>query len=1057
MKINYRIPCSQSSNIPISVLGGCYNTANQNVTGSVKVLKNNTQMITYFTSGPEYLNPYELIVPSATSCATYHDYTCPDRSAPDDNVFCAPPSSSDFHYSGSTFDVGPFKNSYYTTTQSVQLNSCNNVGFKNVFASKAWHGKRAYNSRYYGQVDKMLWCMACSSHDYDPAPDTIKYLSLSANSSMYQKVDHYDSNTVVGGTCCGGTVDDLTTTYTLDSTTIHESAATNNVMVDRYSGNTTVTSCVSSSASGESDWADNAFLMLDMANGDITDILAKYYDIETEELANITYTDNATNSSHNFKCQFTQSCYTPCGDLVSETIITLIDVNVDTVAGTLDIKEYSENIASCHGISTCTTCCTQFDDLKETTYTIGDTNYNYEYNEDIHPSHSIHQVTTYTMDASLSDPYTADDVNSDINTLLGYLPLDNDSILPWRSDSKVTKGPYVHYDESLGIPVVGVCDDTILGTGAVVGKPAPAGIDRVWNPLHKNYCTCTDPDTGIKCLYINTYGAYNNLDINLGSATNWVDDFQASNLVQGAFLSNRLFSVLPCTSGDFTGPAPSDEIWAAKYAEIIFPKQSFNYARPCGVDRFAVDNNSTYCITGSDAVNTVYTQVAATNISTGDYVWVCGSDLNNGCYTVTKLSDHEIQLTTLIASSSLLPSDCGPSDCGSGMIGKLKFQGDDLATAICGYLDINSITGSNSTYITCSTAQSNYLVTGDQITIFSGSLLNGNYTVTQLNSSSFALQGTTYSGPITSSFKSAYAISQFAPDLKWNDVQSKGDFSSIQWKFNYRDIGEYARLAAAYTSSLSGLDCDDINPCTPFATIAEPRTAQKGYYGQEITDVICTTRCATSNACGPSVAFFSPNGETFSDISGSSAINLGWADDYAKKFDTQYGSTWQGIVKQTMDDVYFAEPPCPCVGVTDPDTEETTYECYGSWTEDDGTCHADVETDPPIRYYARRNTYEARCEVPEGAPALIDGFYIGCLNPATTNDFTKGNICSNPSSDVYNIYSKDDGCDIASITVYSAPWVTLIAEEQCICDSGRFSSEYTANGFGCSSPIVSPP
>lgn len=1056
MDIDYRKPCG-GDNIPSTILGGCYNTANYNVSSSVPVLKNTTQMKTYFASGPAYIAPYALANPSSVNCSLYYNYTCPSRTAPNGNVFCAPASSSDFNYSGSTFAVGPFSNSYTVTTQSKQINNCSNIGFKNAYASKAWHGKYAYNSRYNGQYDKMLWCTACTWHNYDANPDTTKYLSLSATSNLYKKVDNYTSTTTTSGTCCGGSVDNVCTTYTLNTSTTTTGTATNTVHIDKYSGNTIIDAC-SSSSNDDGTYASNAFDLLLKANGNINDIFNEYYDIEVAQSANITYTDTNAGSSHQFKCQITKSCYDACGNLQSETIVSVYDVTIDTIAGTLSIKNYSENMGSCNNKCICDNCCTTFDDLKETKYTIGATTYQYQYTEDVHPSHSVHIVVNDTMNATLSDAYTASEVNNEITKLLNYLPLDRDDLFPWRSDNKVTMGPYVHYDESLGIPSVGNCINITNGTGKIVGIPGPSGIDRVFNPLHKNYCICTDAVTGTnRCLYVESYGAYNDV-IGGGAATCWTDDYQASNLVQGAFLSNRLFSVVPCTNGTYVGPAPSAEIWGGKYAEIIFPKQSFNYARPCGADRFAIDSNAYYCITGSSG-NTVYTQNAITNIDTNDYAWICGvSGIESGCYKVTKTTNHKLSLTTLIASASKLPNDCGASNCGTGLIGKLKFQGTgsnrQLAPAICGYLDINKITGSVGNYITCSTLQPNYLITGDKVTIFSGSLLNGNYTVTALNSSSFALQSTNYSGAITSSFKYAYVRSQFASDIKWNDNGTKGDFTTIEFKYNYRDIAEYIRLAAAYSASIIANNCEFTAYCTPGSTIAEPRTAQKNYYGQEITDVICTTRCTKTNACGPSVAFYSPNAETFaSGTFYNSAINCGWSS--YSNFDEQYGTTWQAAIKQQMQDFYYQSPPCPCSAVDHSGT--TVYECNGQWKSDNGSCQADVVDPVKISYYAAAPVYEARCEIPEGAPALISGSYIGCINPNGSTNFKNGNICSAPNSDAYGMYDNADGCNVANITTWETPWIDEILRTQCSCDSGRFSSQYISNGFNCQNPVVPAP
>ena len=139
-----------------------------------------------------------------------------------------------------------------------------------------------------------------------------------------------------------------------------------------------------------------------------------------------------------------------------------------------------------------------------------------------------------------------------------------------------------------------------LGSEYIYGIPAAAGIDHILNPLIPNICICTD-DLDCQTWYVRSRGAWND-EIGGGSATDWTDRFQASaNTMQGGFctqFSGQLFPEHANTDVN-CGRIPSPTFFMGKYAEIIFNKQSFCYARPCGADRFAISESLVRCVTGS--------------------------------------------------------------------------------------------------------------------------------------------------------------------------------------------------------------------------------------------------------------------------------------------------------------------------------------------------------------------------------------------------------------------------------------------------------------------------
>jgi hypothetical protein len=717
------------------------------------------------------------------------------------------------------------------------------------------------------------------------------------------------------------------------------------------------------------------------------------------------------------------------------------------------------------------TSCVPYDNYTHIKYIISSDVYSYTLDHIGANSMSIYEERHEEVTGTLGTPYTGENVYQDCVDLLANLPLDRDDLLPWRTDSNITTGPLSHYEEyGGGYPYVPSCESQTgsLASGTIFGKPGPVGIDRIFNPGHWNYCVCTDP-TGCSgapntCQYVKDFGAWNT-DVGGGSATEWTNAYQASNIPQYAFVSNYLFENIPCTCNFNvnTNRYVSSTLWMGKWAEIIFNKPSQNWARPCGKDRFAISESSARCVVstyGADGRSLSLEPLGnPTDINTGDYVSVCGLDDGiNGIWKATKLGDYDINLSTYVISASLLPTSSW-YNCGSGMISKLRWQNvNGLQSAICGRIEIVSAT--NSTPITCSLYEDSYLVSGDKVNIINavGNNINGAWTVDVISPKVISLRS---SNGLTASpyIGSGQIYSPFSADYKWDDNTSKGEFSILKWDYDYRGVGEYLRLSASsawnetYTITGCATTEGGIPPaCGQPIVPTEPRTNQKFCYDQNILKNECITECLPNSSCSPSVAFFSPNNETFKN-SGSvilTAKNYGFG--HPLKLDEQYGSHWQAVVKQTMIDPLWESPPCPC-GFIDP-----YYGCSCTNTQDNGTCAADS---PPICYYPHAPVVESRCELPDAAPALPNGIYLGCVKNTSfiENNCPNGNVCYPPYWDGNSFLNQTDGC-VPSTFPYALPWITFLNMYSCVCDSGRFSSNYKSeDGVICGNEllIVPPP
>lgn len=1151
-----RPPCGQTNNRPVNWLGGCFNQKDTTIDG-VKIKRNVTLMKDY-KPVPDYtasgVDPYEFANSNGPGtvidCSPYWPgdpvyYECGETGgAGNGSLPCGIPEATDIMPCGGSptqsfsDGLGIYHNCYVQTEETKSFSSCRNVGFKNAFAYKTHFGRLSYTSRQWMQQDIFDWCNCgygdgARTHQYDPEPDDVRYLSMTANSSFSRTVYEWCINTFQNGTFdCGDgpTPNCCTALGSLIGTSTNTGNASNAVHVNRYSGDFFVDTCSSSSTCptvtlGSCDTsactdpcctspspscccpctptptsatardpddiynnlagnAQEAFEMLAMANGNILDVLTLW----NPYFCGIDFTDcrctvSGGGSAWTITYQAQRSCPVGACDSTTEWVTVLV-ISIDTVAGTVDSHDYEPDMRGFLGCPTDATC-PPMDNFHHTHIQFTPTSFSYTLDAEGANSVSLWEVNHTEVNGTLGTPYTGQECFDDCVALLANLPLDKDEILPWRQDTNVSMGPLVHYDEGHGAlqPYVSTCESQTgsLGSEYIFGIPGPEGIDHVWNPKHPNYCICTD-DLSCQGAYIKSRGAWND-EIGGGSPTEWTDRFQASaNTMQGGFVNNFGW-VIPgtCNTDVDCGPRPSPTYFMGKYAEIIFNKQSFNYARPCGADRFSISESSVRCVTGS-ADNILVldsTFGSPTDIQTDDYVKVCGVSGLEGIWTVqSRDSDYQLTLKEpRLISASLLPP-LPYEDCGDGIVARLRFQGGgNLLPAICGKIDISSIT-SISGSVTCSLSDSPYLIDGDLVKIDSaiGGNINGNWHVLVIDSQTVGLIGAVFD-PDNPYLGHGLMYSPFAADWKWNDVGSKGDFTVLTYKYDYRTPGEYNRIQSAidFNSGYGVCSLTDTMGCqagcgspgTAPAATAIPIPRSGSCYAPEIEEVTCRTECLPFNACSPNVAFFSPNNETFKNEGSTvqAAKNLGFAAYDDVKMDTQYGCQWQGGIKQTISDPLWVRPVCPCVPIFDPDTEVLQgYSCDCIVRADDGSCPSDqpkTEDQPCIKWVPAPSLYEARCEVPEGAPAFVGGLGtpLGCLK-VTNLDCDSGNICYPPQSDGCGWFPSQcgDGCGCNAVAAWQTPWIDYVTRIQEVCDDCRFSPDYIANGFLCDQELfVTPP
>ena len=1084
--------------IQLPTLFGCSQQFNGDF-NAVKIKRNVTMMQAY-ASPYDWIDPYPLAEQiSSPDCSPYNagapDYfVCGD--GVNDKLWCYPSLTQSMFKPCPTgsFPVGNYTNCFSQSSETSSQFQCRNLGHKEVYANKLWQGARSFTWNGYGAWDSFDWC--CNNCGWQglqtgsAAVDNTKYLTKDGDSHFNVHTDFYDVEYVNQGTqfCCdesgfcecgtpgcGETNEVVCFTSTFTHDTDVGGSADALTSVDRF-GNTTVATCNSSSHGCLGDEFCEAFranMAMAMIGGatNPTALLAEYCSTLEDLVIASGQPDVIEGSRNSYHLEWhtdVELCMSACG-IPGATTSELL-YSMDITGTSFDLYTYGLQFRRSGCNNDDAICSTWIQTShKHIQYTTTD----YSLTEDITGigSYSLNQQYHGEVAESFSDPYTSDEVNTDLNSLLGTWNFGDDRVYPWKDALDVNTGPLVSIDEGMAAPSIPLCITSSLYTGKIFGEPGPEGIDKIWDPTHKNYCTCESTiQPGCYAFYIKDWGAWST-DCGAPRATQWLNSYESNNIPQGAFLGSNQFWTFPDTCNS-AGPQKymDDRLWACKYAEVIFPKQSFNYIRPCGLDRLQISSSTNRCIVSitDDVVALEPTATPFIQFTNVDKLWICGTTDYDGMWSGNRDSDYQITLNEpRIASASQFPT-VPYTNCGTGMIATLRYP--NTRQALCGPVNIDGVTsGSNGSKITCSIDAQTYLVTGDTVKVSDalGASINGIHIITVIDSGVITpyIVLDDVVGPLSPYLGSGIMYSEFAPDPMWNDIEPKNDFTYRTWLFDYRTTGEYYRVFNLIAWNEGLPNCAGDGNCTNIPPTPYHYRGHQGECGldENIKDMRCTTTCIESNPCSPVVGYFSPNVESF-----AASKNLTWPSFSDVGIDSIYGSMWQGIVYQSMPDPYFQIPPCPCEHVVDIDLGIDEFYCNGSWVEDTGECLND-QLIPPIKYFAARDQFEARCEVPTvpaGAPTMMPGVYIGCLSSSAygigapqgnTNGCPKGNVCGAPYA--YSTFDEETNCLSLKTVVYDSPWYTLRLKENCSCIGGRFADVYEANGIGVSPtcPAFVPP
>jgi hypothetical protein len=501
---------------------------------------------------------------------------------------------------------------------------------------------------------------------------------------------------------------------------------------------------------------------------------------------------------------------------------------------------------------------------------------------------------------------------------------------------------------------------------------------------------------------------------------------------------------------------------AQKWAEIKIPYPSLNFFRPCGQDRYELDQQHLACA-WAYGPNVIEVNQSL-GVSDGTLCRVVAvEDLEDALYTVTQVSSSPPRYSLVKAQLTAFdkPLNMPAITTETGLVGALRWPG---AWGIAGRVGVASVLQLSST-VKVTTYASVCLHNGDHVDFSDVPGLTSDMTVLQVVSpTEFFVTGTagTYSG-------GGYVASHGAPGYGWHDSDSKGDFHLAEWRFNYRDFAERDRVLDQWHACN---DCADAAPAD--TTEIRPLQAGRGMprevswfecHKERLFGETVSPMCIPFGPCDPQVIAITPNGET-------------WSRGYVKNFyhaplDTGFGARWQMCVVQRMQDPLWQEPKPPCKDQGDGTADWSACgwavddgSCNCTWMDIDGTLQGGctdnsstcvesngVAAEGSVAYYPLPKFVEALAALPSGAPNPL-GLTFGYATIADLNSATAPTLPPFPPPGGTG-YLDDD--EYATPIAHQTPWGDYINQMHCVCLGGQFSAQYQANGISIRCPPITTP
>ena len=497
-----------------------------------------------------------------------------------------------------------------------------------------------------------------------------------------------------------------------------------------------------------------------------------------------------------------------------------------------------------------------------------------------------------------------------------------------------------------------------LRTGAIIAHTQPGSDRHFWFNYTKQQREL-DPTWGYYEWFADTHGAFS--ESPLPPVTmRWMDNEEAQ--YDGAAFRNGA-DPHPGNYPQAFWTQRGGVIRGAKFVQASERWPAVNFGRPCGADKYAVDQPSVCCITGGDATSgftvkktgNAIAPLASGGLVVNDYIVVEA----DGIYKISGITDNGDGTFAVTVGSKLddLPTGynfADPEQTADGVthLGRLRFP---TASGICGRAAITTAYASGTVTITPAAAQPWLRTDPTTGTILvdvydaSMTLVASALSLTRVSDTSFTI--------VHAALASAVWMTGHGVDWTHYDATPKKTGVHLEWSFNQRVA------ATGYTGTVPT------------------------WYGGITGCLACSVTQFTysSGACPAAIGivpFYSPPADTSGDLpdQNSQPPENAPVEQFPNQemfdfpatviFDDVYGAQWQAAVMLTMPDPFWQQPFKP--------------DCGGAsfaWSQDDGSGNADA-SDGSVRYYAHPPLVEALSTIPAGMslPAGVSLLYDPSVN-----------------------------------------------------------------------------
>jgi hypothetical protein len=427
-----------------------------------------------------------------------------------------------------------------------------------------------------------------------------------------------------------------------------------------------------------------------------------------------------------------------------------------------------------------------------------------------------------------------------------------------------------------------------------------------------------------------------------------------------------------------TGPVPPGlwpQAWlhqaagaltGAKYIEAVKAWPAVNYGRPCGEDRYAVDQQTVCCVTTSDEASFTVAVTgeavapgSAGGIAVDDYILV--EDV--GTFKVTGITDlggsYLIEVGVLLDAYPTGHQFQDPDQIGDGAthLGRLRWPS---ASGICGRSAITTTheSGTNTLTITLAAALPWLRVnpaTGEiRVDIYTAgmTLLAADVSLTRISDSTFT------------SLRAALPTAAWMTghDQNWShyDAVPRRTAIHLEWTFNPRATDPDYPSPPAWYAAAPGCVSGTITQFTYTHNRCGTVLGIAPYYDRLIDagEGLIPADSTLLTGPGPVEAF-------------ETQTIFAFPDTFA--FDDIYTAHWQAAVETVMPDPFWQRP-------YKPDCDADPF----IWQEDNGDGVAEYFEDPNLyRQFAHRPWVEAAKDIPAGwtLPDGVDLYFDAEIAP----------------------------------------------------------------------------